>query len=209
MPKGAEARFARAACIAAALLVAFDACAQATSAPQPQSRTLYRWTDDQGRTQYSDRMPTGFKGEVTKVEIDLDANTRPVAPPPRQQVVPADVLRDVTPNIAKQRRDRRALLEQDVRAAEKKVAAAKAALEGGGDPKDDERNVVQRQFDRPDPAKSNCRVVPNAAGRSTLVCPALVPNELYYERIKGLEDALRQAEDELNQAEQAYRRGTD
>ena len=96
-----------------------------------------------------------------------------------------------------------------MRAAEKKVAAAKAALEGGGDPKDDERNVVQRQFDRPDPSKSNCRVVPNPAGRSTLVCPALVPNDLYYERIKGLEDALRQAEDELETAQQAYRRGTD
>jgi len=209
VPKGAEARFARAACIAAALLVAFDACAQATSPPQPQSRTLYRWTDDQGRVQYSDKPPTTFKGEVTKVEIDLETNTRPVAPPPRQQVVPADVLRDVTPDIAKQRRDRRALLEQDVRAAEKKVAAAKAALEGGGDPKDDERNVVQRQFDRPDATKSNCRVVANPGGSSTLVCPALVPNEVYYERIKGLEDALRQAQDELDTAQQAYRRGTD
>jgi outer membrane protein TolC len=36
-----------------------------------------------------------------------------------------------------------------------------------------------------------------------------VPNDVYYERIKGLEDALRQAEDELEAAQQAYRRGTD
>lgn len=209
MSKRAEARFGRAACIAAALFVAFGAYAQATSPPQAQSRTLYRWNDDQGRTQYSDKPPTGFKGEVTKVDIDLDANTRPVAPVPRQQVVPADVLRDVTPDIAKQRRDRRASLDKDVRAAEKKVEAARAALESGGDPKQDERNVVQRPVDRPDASKSNCRVVPNSAGKATIICPALVPNDLYYERIKGLEDALRQAEEELDQAKTAYRRGTD
>ena len=180
-----------------------------TAAVNAQVLEMYRWTDDQGRTQYSDKPPTGFKGEVTKVDIDLDANTRPVAPAPRQQVVPADVLRDVTPDIAKQRRDRRASLDKDVRAAEKKVEAARAALESGGDPKQDERNVVQRPVDRPDASKSNCRVVPNSAGKATIICPALVPNDLYYERIKGLEDALRQAEEELDQAKTAYRRGTD
>jgi hypothetical protein len=195
--------------LAAGLLVGLGAYAQATSSPEPQSRTLYRWTDDQGRTQYSDRPPAGFKGEVTKVEVDLETNTRPIAPTPRRQVVPPDVLRDVTPDVAKQRRDRRASLDQDVRAAEKKVAAAKAALEGGGDPKDDERNVIQRRVDRPDATKSNCRVVANSAGGSAIVCPSLVPNDLYYDRIKGLEDALRKAEDELHQAEQAYRRGVD
>jgi hypothetical protein len=209
VPKGAEARLARAACVAAALFVVLGAHAQATSPPQTQSRTLYRWTDDQGRVQYSDKPPTGFKGEVTKVEIDLEANTRPLAPAPRQQVVPADVLRDVTPDVAKQRRDLRAKLEQDVLAAEKKVAAARAALDGGGNPKEDERNVVQRPSDRADPTKSNCRVVPNQAGKPGVVCPALVPNELYYDRIKGLEDALRQAEEELGEAQQAYRRGVD
>ena len=173
------------------------------------TRTLYRWTDDQGRVQYSDRQPVGFKGEVTKVEVDLEMNTRPVVPAPGQQVVPPDVLRDVTPDIAKQRRDLRAKLDQDVRAAEKKVAAAKAALDEGGAPKEDERNVVQRPVDKPDPTKSNCRVVPNQAGQPGVACPSLVPNELYYDRIKGLEDALRQAEDELAQAQQAYRRGVD
>jgi hypothetical protein len=209
VPKAAEARLVRAACVAAALAVALGAYAQATSPPQPQSRTLYRWTDDEGRVQYSDKPPTGFKGEVTKVEIDLEANTRLLAPAPREHAVPADVLRDVTPDIAKQRRDRRAKLEQDVRAAEKKVAAAKSALDGGGDPKEDERNMVQRPSDRADPTKSNCRVVPNQAGKPGVVCPALVPNELYYDRMKGLEDALHQAEEELADAQRAYRRGVD
>jgi hypothetical protein len=211
VPRVAEARVARAACVAAALLVAFTAHAQSPSAPPSQTRTLYRWMDDQGRVQYSDRAPVGFKGEVTKVEVDLDTNTRPLSPPapPPRQAIPAEMLRDVTPDIAKQRRDKRAKLDQEVRTAEKKVAAAKSALEAGADPKDDERSVIQRRFDRPDPAKSNCRIVPGADGRSAIVCPALIPNEQYYERIKVLEDALRQAEDELAQAQQAYRRGVD
>jgi hypothetical protein len=202
---------ARAACIAVALLIGFTAQAQ-TSAPvqQQQTRTLYRWTDEQGRVQYSDRPPTKFKGEVTRVEVDLDTNTRPVAtPPPR---IPPDVLRDVvpaSPDIAKQRRDRRARLEQDVRAAEERVAIAKAALDAGGDAKDDERNVVQRQYAGPQPGKSNCRPIVGDSGKQVIVCPALVPNELYYERQKGLEEALRQAEEQLSAAQQAYRRGVD
>jgi len=207
--KDAEARLARAMFIAAALLVAADAQAQTSSPPPSQSRTLYRWTDADGRIQYSDKPPTGFKGDVTKVEIDLEANTRPGAPPARPQALPPDVLRDVTPDIGKQRREKRERLEQGVQAAEKKVALARAALEAGGDPKDDERNVVQRPLDRPDPTKSNCRVVPNTAGKSAIVCPALIPNDQYYERMKGLEDALHAAEEELSQAKEAYRRGVD
>ena len=32
---------------------------------------------------------------------------------------------------------------------------------------------------------------------------------IFRDRIKGLEDALRQAEDELDRAQEAYRRGVD
>src|SRR5438067_8880454 len=50
-----------------------------------------------------------FKGEVTKIEVDLDANTRPAAAPKTQRIAP-DVLRDVTPqppDLAKARREKR------------------------------------------------------------------------------------------------------
>jgi hypothetical protein len=36
-----------------------------------------------------------------------------------------------------------------------------------------------------------------------------VPGEVFYDRVHGLEDALRDAEKELADAERAYRRGVD
>ena len=41
------------------------------------------------------------------------------------------------------------------------------------------------------------------------MCPAIVPNEIYFERIAKLEAAVKQAEEEVDAAEQAYRRGVD
>ncbi len=201
MPKGARA-LALAACLAAML---------AARAAEPQTRTLYRWTDAQGRVQYSDKAPVGFKGEVTKVEVDLDANTQPADSPKKPQRIAPDVLRDVTPasaDIAKARREKRAKLEAALRQAEDKVAAAKAALETGGEPKDDEQQVVQRRYAREQASKSNCRTV-KENNKTSVLCPTLVPGEQYYDRMKGLEDALRQAEVELAEAEAAYRRGMD
>lgn len=207
MPKGAEARALRAAALAALFTIAFAA--------QAEVRTLYRWTDAQGRVQYSDKPPpASFKGEVTRIDVDTEGNTNappasPAAPAaPRVPPIPPDVMRDVTPDIAKERREKRAKLEQAVRAAEKKVAAAKSALEDGAEPKDDERGVVQRHYAKVPPGKSNCRTVTEGA-KKTVMCPALAPNEQYYERQKSLEDALRQAQEELAQAELDYRRGVD
>jgi hypothetical protein len=198
-----------AAILAAALFFAVDALAQTQDAPQ--TRTLYRWTDAQGRVQYSDKPPVGFKGEVKRVEVDLDVNVRPAAAP-RAPLVPADVMRDVAPappDMAKARRDTRAKLEEAVRRAESNVALAKAALEGGGEPKEDETNVVRRQYARPQAGKSNCRTVPGNDGQPVIVCPAIVPNDQYSDRQRGLEEALRKAEDELAEAQNAYRRGVD
>ncbi|MBC8023094.1 MAG: DUF4124 domain-containing protein [Burkholderiales bacterium] len=200
MPKGADARLARAACFAAALFT--------TVAAHADTRTLYRWTDGEGRTQYSDKPPTGFKGEVTRVEVDLDTNTRPAALA-RPPAIPADVMRDVTPpDMAKTRRDRREKLEAVVKQAQQKVAVAKAALDGGGDPKEDERQVIQRRFAKAQAGMSNCRVS-GEGGKTPVVCPAMIPNDQYYERVRGQEEALRKAEEELAEAETAYRRGVD
>jgi hypothetical protein len=200
VPKGAE-RLARALLVVAAL----GACAPA----QAETKTFYRWTDAQGRMQYSDKPPTGFKGEVTTFEVDYDATKARVAPAPRAPLVPPDVMRDVSPpppDMAKSRRDQRAKLEESLRKAQEKVAAAKAALESGGDLKDDERQVVQRKYPRAQPEKANCR--PTQDGKKgAVMCPSIVPGEPYYERQRGLEEALRQAQEELAEAETAYRRG--
>jgi hypothetical protein len=201
VPKVVDAAVLAAACIAAAIAV---------HAAEPQTRTLYRWTDAEGRVQYADKPPAGFKGEVTRVEVDLDANVRPLAPAKPQRIAP-DVLRDVTPpsaDIAKARREKRAKLEAALRAAQDKVAAAKAALEEGGAPKDDEQQVVQRRYAKAQASKSNCRTV-KEGDKTSVVCPSLVPGEPYYERQKSLEETLRRAEAELADAEAAYRRGVD
>jgi hypothetical protein len=201
VPKGAEARVAL---LLAALVVA--------GASLAETRALYRWTDAQGRVQYADQPPTGFKGEVTRVDIDVEANTRPAAPV-RSPLVAPEVLRDVVApaaDINKTRRDTRERLEAAVRGAEQKVAAAKAALEGGDERQDNENQVVQRRFARPQPGRSNCRPMFDANGKPAgFNCPAIVPNDEYYERKRGLEEALKKAEDELEVAQTAYRRGVD
>jgi outer membrane PBP1 activator LpoA protein len=128
---------------------------------------------------------------------------------PKAQRIAPDVLRDVTPpGAAKARREKRAKLEAALRAAQDKVAAAKAALADGGEPQDDERQVVQRRYAKAQASKSNCRTV-TEGGKSSIVCPALVPSERYYDRVHGLEEAIRKAEEELADAESAYRRGVD
>jgi len=201
VPKGAE-RLARAACVAAGFIVA--------SAALADTRTLYRWIDAQGRTQYSDKPPTGFKGEVTRVEVDFEAT--PAAAPQRAPRVSPEVLRDVVPpptDINKARREKREKLEAAVRRAEEKVAAAKKALEGGGDIQDDEHQVIQRRYARAQEGKSNCRAVTDANRKTTFICPSIVPNDEYYGRIRGLEDALKKAEEELSEAKTAYMRGVD
>jgi hypothetical protein len=202
VPKGVSAPRLRLACLAAAVTLGIAAQAADT-------RALYRWTDEQGRIQYSDRPPIKFKGEVTRIDVELDSNTRPATRPP---LVAPDVMRDVVPvppDMAKTRRDTREKLDALVRVAQDKVAAAKAALAGGGDIHDDEQQVVQRRYAKAPAGKSNCRVDKDGTGKTVVVCPALTPNDAYYERQRALEDLLKKAEEELTEAEYAYRRGVD
>ena len=80
------------------------------------------------------------------------------------------------------------------------------ALESGGDLKEDERQVIQRKYPNVQAEKANCRPTPGGK-KGEVTCPSIVPGEPYYERQRGLEEALRQAEEELAEAETAYRRG--
>lgn len=57
--------------------------------------------------------------------------------------------------------------------------------------------------------RSNCRTTTNAAGKTVLICPTLVPGSAYYERVQKLEDDVRRAEEDVADAERAYRRGVD
>ena len=59
------------------------------------------------------------------------------------------------------------------------------------------------------PPNANCFAATDASGVASLNCPSRVPQEAFYERQKKLEDDLKRAEEELELAERAYRRGTD
>jgi hypothetical protein len=46
-------------------------------------------------------------------------------------------------------------------------------------------------------------------GRAIWNCPRPIPNEAYFDRQKQLEEAVKKAEEEVTEAERAYRRGVD
>lgn len=169
---------------------------------------MYRWTDAQGRVQYSDRLPKDFKGEVTKIEAD--AQPPPISKPPPARVEPAKAAEKPAGDLNSRLRATREKLAADVERARERLDAARKARDGDAGPGVDERQVVQQRFAKgtqPATPRSNCRQVTGADGKPQLMCPALVPGEAYYARVKELEDAVAKAQEDLDNAEQAYRRG--
>ena len=209
-------------------LVAIATCASGAFAA-----TFYKWTDAQGQVHYGDTPPKGFTGEVTRVEVDPGEH---VATPPggyskEQRATLGVPAAPAGPDILEQRRATRAALEARLDAARAKLDAAKAALadatgQGSG-------QVIQQTFDpgrqptgTPLPSnangtvptqpsmggglgmsanRSNCRVNAN----KTVTCAALVPSEEYQQHVASLEDAVKRAEQEVSDAEIAYRKGVD
>lgn len=186
--------------VALAAFVSFGSAAQ----------VLYKWTDKDGRVQYGDQPPKKFDGPVTRIEIDTKANTRPMKVAPRAPEETAEETPAEAADPARKRRMARLALESRLVEARARYEGAKKALEDAAAPDVEERQVVQQRFDKMQAGRSNCRAAgKDANGKNIFNCPALVPNDAYYERIKRLEDAVKAAEDELAAAEQAYRRGTD
>jgi uncharacterized protein DUF4124 len=185
------------------------------------AQVLYKWTDKDGKVQYADKPPLRFGGEVTRIDVDVkadpDPNARPQAP--------------AGSDIAARRRAVRTELATRVARSRDRLEAAKAALAAADAPLEDERQVVQQRVDlaRPAPGpdsqstggmhgmggmlggadRSNCRVDVAADGRKVATCPTYVPSEDYYARVQKLEEAVRRAQDDVEAAEAAYRRGVD
>ena len=222
VPRAARrmAGFRRAAVIA--LMVALPATALA--------QVFYKWIDAQGKTQYGDRPPKNFSGEVVRIEVDSAAN--PAAPAGAPKAASAPGKAAVPPSdIAAKRREARERLATELSRARAKLELARAALAGENTPQDDERMVIQQRLDREQPApgggssstggmhgsgamhgapaRSNCRTVTGSDGKQLVICPTAIPNEAYHERQRKLEEAVRVAEEEVAAAEQAYRRGVD
>ncbi|HYC36846.1 MAG TPA: DUF4124 domain-containing protein [Usitatibacter sp.] len=197
----------------AALLIAIAALLWSGAA---NAQVLYKWTDAQGKVQYSDQPPKNFKGEVTRIEPDVYPAMQPsrVVAPPAPAQAPPPTLEKANPadDIGARRKATRERLAADMARARERLEAARKARAEGEAPGQDERQVVRQHYAKgtqPGMPKSNCREVTAANGKKSLMCPALVPSPAYYERIEDLEAAVKRAEEELEAAERAYRRGVD
>jgi hypothetical protein len=183
-------------------------------ATSSDGQAMYKWTDAQGRVQYSDRPPKDFKGEVTRIEADAQPPAAP-AWAPRSPPAAAQENKQVEKapgDLNSRRRALREKLAADVTRARDRLEAAKKALDEAEGPQVGERQVVQQRFARgtqPKTPRSNCREVIASDGKKQLMCPALVPGEGYYDRVRQLEEAVARAEEDLARAERAYRQGVD
>ena len=200
----------------ARLAAAALACGLAVGVPA-SGQTMYKWIDEQGKVQYSDKPPKGFKGEVTLIEADAAPTLVP--PVKKPQAAPAKEAQPVGQPVAEdmnsRRKANRERLEVRLDRARLNLEHAKKALAEAPGPDIDERQVIQQRVKggaasmSAMAARSNCRQVIEANGRKSTVCPAVLPGTAYYERIATLEEAVRRAEGELEEAEIAYRRGRD
>ena len=198
MPKAAS--FAAAA-LAAALALAASA------------QTLYRWVDAEGKVHYADKPPKGFKGTVTPIDTDVEKSTVPSKGAPAGAAPQAVPKGPAAEDIAARRRATRAQLEARLTRAQDGVDAAKKALAESDTPQDDERQTIQQRQTKGGmhgmTSRSNCRTEIGKDGRKATMCPTSVPTPEYHERVARLEADLKKAEDELAQAEEAWRRGVD
>ncbi|HET7731905.1 MAG TPA: DUF4124 domain-containing protein [Usitatibacter sp.] len=193
----------RAACIACALALGLAAHAQ----------VLYKWTDAQGRVQYSDQPPKNFKGEVTRIEPDVPAD-KPAAPPKAPPRADAPKPGDGTLiETAARRRALRESLQENIDRARARVEAARKALDASKEPGEDDRQIIQHRSAKGGmlgmAPRSNCRDEKGADGKVVRICPASIVRPEYLERVAGLEEELRKAEAALESAQADYRRNVD
>ena len=178
-----------------------------------QAQVMYKWIDADGKVQYSDKRPKDFKGPVTLIQTD--EAPMPPAPP---KAVPVPAAKDAAKppqDLAAKRRATRDDLWARLVGAREKLEGARKALAAGADPEPDERQVIQQEMKAGEggmhglsKARSNCRPMVKD-GKNIVMCPATLATDAYYERQARLEVAVRQAEEELAAAEEAWRRGVD
>jgi Domain of unknown function (DUF4124) len=194
--------------------------------------SFYRWVDQGGNVHYGDHPPKNAL-ELTRIEVDPAPEAQ--APPAPRAAIPNKELRrePAAPDLAARRRATREALDARLQNARQKLDLARAALAKAAAPEDDERDIVQQRHEvgtsgRPDSPgsensgdalgtggmlgmapRSNCRQSTGKDGKQVVICPTMVPNDKYRERIARLEEAVRKAEEEVADAERAYRRGVD
>ena len=176
-----------------------------------QAVTFYKWTDGEGQVHYGDTPPKAFAGSAKRIDVDTTphAATRPRPPVAEPAAAPEPPV--ATPDPLTQRRLTRARLEKNLEQARERLDLARKALAETASPQEGEQQVVQgtplaagSPVPNPGSGHANC-----TTSNGRVVCPHLIPSEQYYERIDRMQEDVRLAEQAVEEAELAYRRGVD
>jgi hypothetical protein len=156
--------------VATALLAATGARAEG------DSQVVWKLVDRSGKVTYVDSAPPkGFDGKVTRIEVDLKANTATLKNVGESS--PPQVLRLTAPELKRVRAD------AELARAREELEAAKKAREEGKDPTPEE-----------------VRWLGNKGGGARQE-----PTEAYHERIKALDQAVQRAQESYDRAQKAAR----
>jgi hypothetical protein len=184
------------------------AIAATLALPASAQQILFKLVDRDGRVTYSDSVPKNYGGTV--VRIESDASPSPMPAVKSGEVAPKAATGS---KMAEDRRRIREDLEKKLRAAQARVEEARKAKAEGGEPLPEEMQTIQHRYaplrSGEQPPNANCFAASDASGAPSLNCPSRVPQESFYDRQKKLDEDLKRAEEELELAERAYRRGTD
>jgi hypothetical protein len=136
------------------------------------AQTIYKQVDKDGKITYTDKPPSKEQA-AQKVDIDTERNiAKPLGSRPAQAIESAD-------NQLKRRAHSDAALEKMIEQARAKLDLVKDELAKGKEPQEEDWMTVGAQSGR----------------------PFRHLNEAYFDRVKQLEEAVRQAEEELDNAQ--------
>ena len=187
-----------------------------------QAVTLYKLVDSKGGVTYTESPPYGFNGKVVPVDIAFD--TTPVPPKPPQAAVTekAEVNAPTPqPDYLTKRRATRAALEMRLTQARQALDNAKLALANATMEPDEAQIIMVPTTKQPRPGEvvpgnpPSIRTDPKMCGevvrngKRVHTCGRVVGNENFVARMNQLEEGVKRAEEEVAEAETAWRRGVD
>lgn len=151
-----------------------------------QAQQLWKYTDKDGKVTYSDKAPK--PGE--KAEPVTSNSSTNVVPAPSNKVGGVPQKLDDVKARAAEREKLRDQLRKDLDVAREQLEEAKKALEEGRQPTEDERVIVVGRDKTGRPTGAN----------------TINHKPEYYERVAGLEEAVKTAEAKVAKAEENLRR---
>lgn len=153
------------------VLTALAAASLVLAAAEVPAQTLYKLIDKDGKVTYVDKPPKDYEGKVIRVEIDPKANTATFPKAPAR-TEGESARKPAAAATAAQNR---------VREAREKLEAARKAYHDA----------------RENPGPNDVTRVGNVGGKSSRP----VFSDDYQKRLEGLEQVVRDAEEELRRAE--------